>query len=63
MIFGHPPLPVEKLDLETVDNILAINVRAVLLCMQKELALIRENGRGGAIVNVSSSGGLKGPRA
>jgi NAD(P)-dependent dehydrogenase (short-subunit alcohol dehydrogenase family) len=57
---GHPPLPIEMLELETIDNILAINVRGVLLCMQHELALIRQHGRGGAIVNVSSSGGLKG---
>jgi NAD(P)-dependent dehydrogenase (short-subunit alcohol dehydrogenase family) len=57
---GHPPLPVEMLDLETIDNILAINVRSVLLCVQQELALIRRSGRGGAIVNIASSGGLKG---
>jgi NAD(P)-dependent dehydrogenase (short-subunit alcohol dehydrogenase family) len=57
---GHPPLPVDKIDLATIDNILAINVRGVLLCVQQELALIRQHGRGGAIVNVSSGGGLKG---
>jgi NAD(P)-dependent dehydrogenase (short-subunit alcohol dehydrogenase family) len=56
---GHLPLTIENLDLETIDNILTINVRGVMLCMQQELPLIRQRG-GGAIVNVASSGGLKG---
>jgi NAD(P)-dependent dehydrogenase (short-subunit alcohol dehydrogenase family) len=57
---GQEPLPVEKLDLATIDDIMAVNFRGVLLCMQQELPLIRQRGRGGAIVNISSGGGLKG---
>jgi NAD(P)-dependent dehydrogenase (short-subunit alcohol dehydrogenase family) len=57
---GQQPLPVEKLDVQIIDNILAVNVRGMLLCMQHEIALIRQHDRGGAIVNVSSGGGLRG---
>jgi NAD(P)-dependent dehydrogenase (short-subunit alcohol dehydrogenase family) len=57
---GQEPGPVELVDPEAFDRIMAVNVRGVLLCLQQELALIRQHGRGGAIVNVSSSGGLVG---
>jgi len=57
---GHQALPLEKLDLRTIDQVIAINLRGVALCMREELGLIRMRGRGGAIVNLSSSGGLRG---
>lgn len=57
---GQRPMPVEQLDLETIDNIMAVNIRGMLLCMQQEILLIRKGGLGGAIVNVSSGGGLRG---
>jgi NAD(P)-dependent dehydrogenase (short-subunit alcohol dehydrogenase family) len=57
---GQEPGPVELVDPDAFDRIMAINVRGVFLCIQQELPLIRQHGRGGAIVNVSSSGGLTG---
>lgn len=57
---GQRPTPVENLDVSTFDNIMAVNVRGMLLCIQQEIALIRQRGRGGAIVNVASGGGLRG---
>jgi NAD(P)-dependent dehydrogenase (short-subunit alcohol dehydrogenase family) len=57
---GQEPGPVELVDPEAFDRIMAVNVRGVFLCLQQELPLIRQHGRGGAIVNVSSSGGLVG---
>jgi NAD(P)-dependent dehydrogenase (short-subunit alcohol dehydrogenase family) len=57
---GQQPIPIEQADPETFDRIMAVNVRGIFLCMQQELALIRPHGRGGSIVNVSSSGGLTG---
>jgi NAD(P)-dependent dehydrogenase (short-subunit alcohol dehydrogenase family) len=49
----------EQMDLATLDRLIAINFRAVALCMQAELPLLRANG-GGAIVNLSSGGGVRG---
>jgi NAD(P)-dependent dehydrogenase (short-subunit alcohol dehydrogenase family) len=56
---GQLPLPIEQIDLATMDKLIAINFRAVALCIQAELPLIRARGRG-AIVNLSSAGGLRG---
>jgi NAD(P)-dependent dehydrogenase (short-subunit alcohol dehydrogenase family) len=47
---GQQPLPVEQLDRATIDQIININFRGLLLCMQQEIPLIRQHGRGGAIV-------------
>jgi NAD(P)-dependent dehydrogenase (short-subunit alcohol dehydrogenase family) len=56
---GQEYLPLEQTDLRTIDQLIAINFRAVALCMQEELPLIRKSG-GGAIVNLSSGGGVRG---
>jgi NAD(P)-dependent dehydrogenase (short-subunit alcohol dehydrogenase family) len=57
---GHNVTQVEQIDFATLDKVIAVNFRGVLLCMQQEIPLIRQRGRGGAIINVSSGGGLKG---
>ncbi|MDB5584064.1 MAG: Short-chain dehydrogenase/reductase [Bradyrhizobium sp.] len=57
---GQRPTTIEELDLKTIDAILSVNVRSMLLCMQHEIRLIRQRGGGGAIVNVSSGGGFRG---
>lgn len=44
---------------EDFDRIMAVNVKGVWLCLREELRLMRAQGSG-AIVNVSSIGGLRG---
>lgn len=44
---------------EDFDRIMAVNVKGVWLCIREEVRAMRESG-GGAIVNVSSIGGLRG---
>lgn len=56
---GQDYKPLQEIDLATIDQIIAINFRAVALCNQAQLPLIRARG-GGAIVNVSSGAGLHG---
>jgi NAD(P)-dependent dehydrogenase (short-subunit alcohol dehydrogenase family) len=56
---GQQFLTLERTDLKTIDQLIAVNFRAVALCMQEELPLIRKCG-GGSIVNLSSGGGVRG---
>jgi NAD(P)-dependent dehydrogenase (short-subunit alcohol dehydrogenase family) len=56
---GQDHQALEQIDLDTMDDLIAINFRAVALCNQAQLPLIRGRG-GGAIVNVSSGLGLRG---
>lgn len=53
------PTPFWDVDEQVVDDILAINVKSVWLCMQRELKSMMKQGRG-AIVNTASVAGLKG---
>ena len=46
--------PVDELDEDVWDEVLAINLTGTWLCMKHEIAYMREQG-GGAIVNVSSN--------
>ncbi len=48
---------VEALTAADFDRVLAVNVRGVFLCCQRAFARMR--GRGGAIVNISSLGGVR----
>jgi NAD(P)-dependent dehydrogenase (short-subunit alcohol dehydrogenase family) len=57
---GQDVIPLEQIDLATINHMIDVNFRALLLCMQQEIPRIRQRGRGGAIVNVSAGGGLKG---
>jgi NAD(P)-dependent dehydrogenase (short-subunit alcohol dehydrogenase family) len=56
---GHPPVPLADLDPEEFDRILAVNLRGVFLSMKHEIPAMLESG-GGAIVNMSSTVGLRG---
>jgi NAD(P)-dependent dehydrogenase (short-subunit alcohol dehydrogenase family) len=51
--------PEPSWDVDVFDRTLATNLRGVFLCMRGEIALMRQAGAG-AIVNVSSIGGLRG---
>ncbi len=59
-IFGKPT-PVGDLDLSAWQSVLDVNLTGVLLCMQQQIAYMRENG-GGAIVNTASNIGYHGRR-
>jgi 3-oxoacyl-[acyl-carrier protein] reductase len=52
--------PVEEMAAEAWDAVMAVNVRAVFLASREALRAFRTLGHGGAIVNVSSLGGLRG---
>lgn len=49
--------PVEDVELSSLDEALAVNVRGVYLCCQRAFAQMR--GRGGAIITFSSLGGVR----
>jgi glucose 1-dehydrogenase len=46
-------------DLNSFDRIIAVNLRSVLACLKHEIREMLKQGRGGAIVNVSSVNGLR----
>lgn len=50
--------PIDQMDVEVFDRLMAINLRATFRTMQLEMAAMRE--RGGSIVNVSSIAGKRG---
>jgi NAD(P)-dependent dehydrogenase (short-subunit alcohol dehydrogenase family) len=45
---------------EAFDHVVGVNQRGVFLCLRAALAHFRDHGTGGAIVNTSSTAGLKG---
>ncbi|MEZ4435918.1 MAG: SDR family NAD(P)-dependent oxidoreductase [bacterium] len=51
------PAPLEAIDLAAYERVMAVNVRAVFLCCQRAFPLMRD--RGGAIINLSSLGGVR----
>lgn len=51
------PAPLEAIDLAAYDRVMAINVRGTFLCCQRAFPLMRA--RGGAIINLSSLGGIR----
>ena len=51
--------PIDEIPESVFDEVMTINVRGTWLCMQLELARMKDRGRG-AIVNVSSIAGLRG---
>jgi NAD(P)-dependent dehydrogenase (short-subunit alcohol dehydrogenase family) len=56
---GPPPTPLADLPVEAFDESLAVNVRGTFLCMKYEIpAMLAADG--GAIVNMSSTAGLRG---
>ncbi|MDM7854998.1 SDR family NAD(P)-dependent oxidoreductase [Cellulomonas alba] len=52
---SHRPAPLEQLDLAVIDDVLAVSLRGVLVCLRAELGAMAD---GGSIVNVASSAGL-----
>jgi NAD(P)-dependent dehydrogenase (short-subunit alcohol dehydrogenase family) len=56
---GHQPVPLAELAVEDFDQALAVNARGVFLAMKHEIAAMVESG-GGAIVNMTSTAGLRG---
>jgi NAD(P)-dependent dehydrogenase (short-subunit alcohol dehydrogenase family) len=56
---GHMPTPLAELALEDFDRALAVNARGIFLSMKYEIAAMLGSG-GGAIVNMSSTAGLRG---
>ena len=55
------PTPLAELDVEDLEQALAVNGLGVFLAMKYEIAAMVETG-GGAIVNMSSTAGLQGVR-
>jgi NAD(P)-dependent dehydrogenase (short-subunit alcohol dehydrogenase family) len=56
---GHMPTPLAELALEDFDRALSVNARGIFLSMKYEIAAMLGSG-GGAIVNMSSTAGLRG---
>jgi NAD(P)-dependent dehydrogenase (short-subunit alcohol dehydrogenase family) len=57
--YGHQPVPLAELAIDHFDQVTAVNLRGVFLAMKFEIAAMLETG-GGAIVNMSSTAGLRG---
>lgn len=55
----RPPVPLADLPLDAFDQLLQVNLRGVFLAMKYEIPALLASG-GGAIVNMSSSAGLRG---
>jgi NAD(P)-dependent dehydrogenase (short-subunit alcohol dehydrogenase family) len=56
---GHQPVPLAELALEEFGHVLAVNARGVFLALKHEIAAMRAN-CGGAIVNMTSTAGVRG---
>jgi NAD(P)-dependent dehydrogenase (short-subunit alcohol dehydrogenase family) len=57
---GSVPGPIHTLSLESFEQVMAVNLRGVFLCLKHETAAMLDQGGGGSIVNTSSIGGLVG---
>jgi NAD(P)-dependent dehydrogenase (short-subunit alcohol dehydrogenase family) len=55
----HPPAPLADVAVDDFDSVLRVTLRGVFLCMKYELPAMLAGG-GGAIVNMSSTAGLRG---
>lgn len=53
----HPPITIDKLDEESFDRVLSVDLKGVFLCMKYEIQHMLKQGRG-AIVNTASVAGL-----
>jgi NAD(P)-dependent dehydrogenase (short-subunit alcohol dehydrogenase family) len=56
---GHQPVPLAELAVDEFDHVLAVNARGVFLALKHEIAAMRASG-GGAIVNMTSTAGVRG---
>jgi NAD(P)-dependent dehydrogenase (short-subunit alcohol dehydrogenase family) len=48
-------LPLADCTEDTFDRMIAVNLRSVFLCMKYEIRAMREQGRGGSVVNIAST--------
>ena len=53
----QPITPLDRMDLDVLDRVLAVNLRGVAVAMKHELAAL---GAGGSVVNVASDAGMHG---
>ena len=51
--------PIHELDEDEFDNIIAVNLRGVALCMKHEIARLIKQGDTGSIVNIASVNGFR----
>ena len=56
---GPPPTPLADVPVDAYDTAIAITLRSVFLSMKFEIPAILQTGKGGAIVNMSSTAGLE----
>ena len=56
----HPDCdPIELIDMEVFDEVIAVNLRSVVLCLKYELQQMLKQGSPGSIVNIASISGLR----
>ena len=53
-------LPITELEVVDFDRVMAVNARGVFMGLRAVLKIMKEQGKGGAIVNTSSQAGVKG---
>lgn len=58
----HRNQPMLGVDEATFDRVFAVNVKSIYLTTQALLPLLRERGRGGSIINIGSTAGIR-PRS
>ncbi|WP_442580771.1 glucose 1-dehydrogenase [Mesorhizobium sp. ASY16-5R] len=54
---GHTPTPLEDVDAETFDRVMAVNTRSIYLGARAVVPLFKRQ-KGGAILNIASTGGV-----
>jgi 3-oxoacyl-[acyl-carrier protein] reductase len=55
----HRNQPMLGVDEETFDRVYAVNVKSIYWMMQHALPVLRAQGRGGSIINISSTAGIR----
>lgn len=51
--------PIAEMDMDYYDQLMAVDLKGVILCMKYEIQQFQKQGNGGAIVNTSSVSGLR----
>ncbi len=55
----HPPLSSVTLEEEMFDRLFAVNVKSIFWMVREAVPVLRAQARGGAIVNIGSTGGIR----
>ena len=55
----HRNQPMLDVDEETFDRVFAVNVKSIFLMAQAAVPVLRKQGRGGSIINISSTAGIR----